>query len=250
MNTDIRIAVSFKGNRKRKKFRMLLGDQLATDYLLDFWISVATDKPSGDLSGLDNLDICLMAGWEGDCDLFVNSLYDAGFLDKTETGYKVHQWEEHNGYASAAAARSDKSRKAAVARWKARGVDTQAMPQPCSSIAQALPEVETSNAPIPIPIPIPINETKDIKVASDEPKQPTKPKKKSLSSLSEEEFFKTLEENPLYSGIEIRKLNEKLKVWCAGKGVKPTRQRLINWLNREDKQLSSGNKRLSSDWEA
>jgi hypothetical protein len=93
------------------------------------------------------------------------------------------------------------------------------------------------------------NVKNDIEVASDKPKQPTKPKKKSLSSLSEEEFFKFLEENPLYQGIDIRKLNEKLKVWCAGKGLKPTRQRLINWLNREDKQLSSGNRRLSSDWE-
>ena len=81
------------------------------------------------------------------------------------------------------------------------------------------------------------NITKDIEVASDKPKQPAKQKKKSLLSLDEEDFFKVLEENPLYSGIDIRKLNEKLKVWCAGKGFKPTRQRLINWLNREDKQI-------------
>jgi len=91
---------------------------------------------------------------------------------------------------------------------------------------------------------------KDTEVASVKPKQPAKQKKKSLLSMDEEDFFKVLEENPLYSGIDIRKLNEKLKVWCAGRGLKPTRQRLINWLNREDKQLSSGNKRLSSDWEA
>ena len=78
-------------------------------------------------------------------------------------------------------------------------------------------------------------------VTSDKPKQPKESKNKSLLSLGEEDFFKTLEENPLYSGINIRTLNEKMKVWCAGRGVHPTRRRLINWLNREDKKVSGGN---------
>jgi len=116
MNTDIRIAISFKGHRKRKKFRMLLKNDMATDYLIDFWIAVATDRPDGDLSGLDVLDIALMAGWDGDPSQFVNAMVAAGFLDEIATGYQVHEWSQHNGYASSAAERSDRARFSRMAR--------------------------------------------------------------------------------------------------------------------------------------
>ena len=46
MNTDIRISVSFKGHRKRKKLKLYLKDDGATEYLIDLWISVATDRRS------------------------------------------------------------------------------------------------------------------------------------------------------------------------------------------------------------
>ena len=86
MNTDIRLSVSFKGHRKRKKFKMLLDHPSATDFLIDLWITVAVDRPDGSLAGLDSLDICLMAGWEGDCTHFVEALTAAGFIDNTEKG--------------------------------------------------------------------------------------------------------------------------------------------------------------------
>ena len=152
MNTDIRLSVSFKGHRKRKKFKMLLNHLSATDFLIDLWITVAIDRPDGSLEGLDALDICLMAGWEGECDHFVDSLLSAGFLDKTENGYKIHEWADHNGYASGAKLRSDAAKNAAKIRWNKRlGIKEQ-----CESNAPAMPPHKKGNAPSPIPIPSPI----------------------------------------------------------------------------------------------
>ena len=79
MNTDIRIAVSFLGHRKRKRLRMLLGAG-STDCLLDLWISTAMNHPSGVLSGMDEIDIALEAGWDGDAQKFVDAMLQSGFL--------------------------------------------------------------------------------------------------------------------------------------------------------------------------
>lgn len=125
MNTDIRISVSFKSHRKRAKFRMLVGER-ATDYLIDLWLSVAMDRPDGNLQGLDDMDIAIMSGWTGEPKVFVDALISVGFLDSTTVerplngvttnGYSLHDWTEHNGYACAADDRSDKSRFSRMAK--------------------------------------------------------------------------------------------------------------------------------------
>ena len=110
MNTDIRIKTSFRGHRKRKKLRVLLGPG-STDYLLDLWLCVSEDRPDGVLTDLDELDIALMAGWEEDPLTFVTALTRCGFLDQNEAGvFVLHDWVEHNPYASSADDRSDSAR--------------------------------------------------------------------------------------------------------------------------------------------
>lgn len=61
MNSDIRLAVSFRGHRKRKRLRLLLGPG-STDYLIDLWIATAMNHPNGILQGMDETDIALEAG--------------------------------------------------------------------------------------------------------------------------------------------------------------------------------------------
>ncbi len=147
MNTDIRISVSFRSHRKRKRLHLLLGPG-STDYLIDLWLSTAMNHPSGVLSGMDELDISLEAGWEGDSQKFVSALLECGFLDKTESGdYCLHDWEDHQGYVVHADVRKEKARKAAQKRWGTTS-DAQSMPQAC-------PEHATRNAPSPTPIPDP-----------------------------------------------------------------------------------------------
>lgn len=160
MNTDIRISISFKNHRKRKKFQFILGVPDATDYLLDFWLTAAVDRPEGDLSGLDNMDIALMAGWRDDPDHFVRSLIKAGFLDETETGLVIHDWEIHNGYASAAKKRSEAARKAAKEKWNRRlgegkKCDRNA-PAEDSQCDRNAPARAPSPTPTPTPTPTPI----------------------------------------------------------------------------------------------
>jgi len=118
MNTDIRIAISFKNHRKRKKLKLLLGPD-STDYLIDLWLTVAMERPDGDLSGLDDMDIAIMAGWPNDPSTFVGALVNVGWLDvatKSNGGYILHDWLENNPWVSSADERSDKARFSRLSR--------------------------------------------------------------------------------------------------------------------------------------
>jgi hypothetical protein len=83
------------------------------------------------------------------------------------------------------------------------------------------------------------NNNKKITPPSSSPSPPPK-KKKEKKILSDEDWIKTLEDNPIYEGIEVRVLHGKMLVWCTNNGKKPTRRRFVNWLNREDKPMKQG----------
>lgn len=168
MNTDIRISVSFKNHRKRLKLKRLLGES-STDYLLDLWISTAMNHPSGILVGMDALDIALESGWEGDEELFVNSLITCGFMVRMENGeYALHDWEKHQGYVIHAEARSEKARGAASKRWEKNNATS--MPQACNKHAPSMPvallNTDFSNAPSPEPVPDPAPSPEPVPVPS------------------------------------------------------------------------------------
>ena len=61
------------------------------------------------------------------------------------------------------------------------------------------------------------------------------------TTLSDEEFLKELEADPTYSGINVRFVDGKMRRWCAERRKKPTRRRLIDWLNSEDKPMQPPN---------
>ena len=119
MSSDIRLAISFRGHRKRKRLRLLLGPG-STDYLIDLWIATAMNHPNGILEGMDETDIALEAGWEGeDAQKLVFALLECGFLEKNESGtYLLHDWEDHQGYVIHSEQRKTQARNAAAARWK------------------------------------------------------------------------------------------------------------------------------------
>lgn len=142
MNTDIRIATSFKGHRKRVRFETRIGQKGASIYIVDLWLTVAIDRPDGVLTGWDEIDIAIAAGWPPDQDPvnFVKILVETGWLDFNEGIYSVHDWAEHQVWACGARARAEHARKAAQAKWR--------RVNPCPSSAQAMPEHETSSPPI------------------------------------------------------------------------------------------------------
>lgn len=155
MNSDIRLAVSFRGHRKRKRLRLLLGPG-STDYLIDLWIATAMTHPSGILEGMDETDIALEAGWEGEPQQFVAALVECGFLEKADNGpYALHDWSDHQGYVIHAERRKAHARNAAAVRWNGR--HEKAMREACGQDAEGnppspLPSPEPSPEPAPVPV--------------------------------------------------------------------------------------------------
>lgn len=117
MNTDIRLSVGFWRHPKTVKLQRRLGLE-AVRSLQVLWLWAAENKPSGDLSGLDDEDISIAADWTGEADSFVSSLSSIGFLDGESGDYRLHGWQENNSWASAEPTRADKGRFARL-----KGID-------------------------------------------------------------------------------------------------------------------------------
>ena len=75
--------------------------------------------------------------------MFVRTLVDLRFLDEEGGCYQVHDWEEHQSYASKSEERSSKARKAAQARWSNAQLEDDDAP----SSGQAMPDETPGNAP-------------------------------------------------------------------------------------------------------
>ena len=154
MNSDIRISISFKGHRKRVKLQQLLGKG-ATDYILDLWINTALNHPKGILTGMDESDIAIEAGYSGDANKFVDAMLRCGFLDRHEDGtYYIHDWDEHQRYVMFAPERSERAKKAVEAR-EGRKLSKK-VNEIISNADLDDPNIELSSSPSPDPIPDPI----------------------------------------------------------------------------------------------
>ena len=154
MNTDIRVAISFKNHRKRKRLKSLLGDS-GVIALIDLWLGVAASRPSGVLDGWDAVDISLEAGWEGDPNEFMSALIECKFLDHCDGVLCLHDWDRHQGWVVGAEARSEKARNAAISRWEKRNGRKGEKQGDATSINEQSDEHNSSNAPSPNPSPNP-----------------------------------------------------------------------------------------------
>lgn len=187
MNSDIRLAVSFRGHRKRKRLRLLLGSG-STDHLIDLWIATAMTHPSGVLQGMDEIDIALEAGWEGDPQTFVTALVECGFLEKDSNGaYALHDWSDHQGYAIHAERRKANARNAAAARWNAK--QEQALREACGQHAEGNPPSPLPSPvpePSPEPVPVPFHSSQPAPAASNAEQGKGKNQKNAPEPLSED----------------------------------------------------------------
>lgn len=116
MNIDIRLSLEFFGHPKIKKLKKRLGLE-SVFALLKLWAWTAANRANGVLSGLDEEGVELAADWEGDEGSFVSTLCDLRLLDVRDGSFVIHDWEEHQAYASKSEERSSKARKAAESRW-------------------------------------------------------------------------------------------------------------------------------------
>jgi hypothetical protein len=112
MNTDIRLSTGFFSHPKTKLLKRKFGAESIIS-LQKLWIFAALNKPDGSLRGMTCDMIAVAADWDGDSQEFLSALCEIGFLEQCEEGvYHIHDWVEHNGYASSAQDRSD------LARWR------------------------------------------------------------------------------------------------------------------------------------
>jgi hypothetical protein len=89
------------------------------------------------------------ARWTGSGDQFAGALVEVGLLEKTDEGFLLHDWQEHQEYVANTSLRVAKAKKAAAARWSGEkeGVNEEknATSMPRASYERA--NSELSNAP-------------------------------------------------------------------------------------------------------
>ena len=147
MNIDIRLSLEFFDHPKTKKLRKRLGIE-GVMALLKLWAWTAGNRPGGILTGLDAEAVELAADWDGEEGSFVAELLALRLLDGDDSVFSIHDWEEHQAYASKSEERSSKARKAAEARWNKTpgntGCEADGMPVDATSNAQCMPVDATS----------------------------------------------------------------------------------------------------------
>ncbi|MBQ9566306.1 MAG: hypothetical protein IJU98_12035 [Synergistaceae bacterium] len=114
MNTDIRLSVDFWSHPKTVKLKRRLGLE-GPVALQILWTWAAKNKPEGDLSGMDDEDIEIAAEWNGEEGKLVSVLTELRWLDKTEAGYSLHEWAEHNSWAADEQTRRNTARLSVMA---------------------------------------------------------------------------------------------------------------------------------------
>lgn len=84
---------------KLRKLAALLGVSrpCAVGHLHYFWWWCMEYAEAGDLERYDEIDIALGADWSGDAGDFVEAMDRAGFLDRGESGWLVHDWMDYAG---------------------------------------------------------------------------------------------------------------------------------------------------------
>ena len=108
MNTDIRLSVGFWQHPKTRKTAKRLGLE-GVRSLQILWLWAALNRPDGNLSGMDWEDIELASDWQGEERAFFDFCLGI-WIDETPQGYVLHDWKDHNSWASEADERSDKAR--------------------------------------------------------------------------------------------------------------------------------------------
>lgn len=68
---------------------------LAAGVVTSLWAFVARSREDGRLAAMDAASLAIAIDWQGDPDLLMDALIEAGFIDRTDLGYAVHDWERH-----------------------------------------------------------------------------------------------------------------------------------------------------------
>ena len=103
----IKLHDTFLDHRKVRRTARSLGviEAQVRGHLVTLWLSVLRHKPTGDLSGWDQVDIAEFSGYEDDEIEWCNVLVIEGWLVKDGDDYRINDWQEHNELLKAARVR-------------------------------------------------------------------------------------------------------------------------------------------------
>ncbi|MCU0589874.1 MAG: hypothetical protein MUC33_01150 [Desulfobacterales bacterium] len=87
----------------------------AVGYLLDLWIATAVSRPGGVLNGWTDQDIADEVRWTGEPGELLSALEKSGWIERRADGVViVHDWTQHQGWASGSKDRSNRARMKAL----------------------------------------------------------------------------------------------------------------------------------------
>ena len=118
----VRVDSDFPYHPKTLEFERLVNLPGAGGYVVFLWSWAASNRPTGDLTGLMPSHIAAAARWSGDPELFVHALKACGgakpgFLEEKDGRLLLHDWRERQSYFAVAERRKrDRLRKRAQ-RW-------------------------------------------------------------------------------------------------------------------------------------
>ena len=154
--TDIRIQLSFRNHPKIEKLRRRLGEAgpLAFIYLL---MHAGQNETEGRLHGMDAEDISIAADWRGEPEVLLTAMIDLRLIDQTPEGYEIHDFADHNPWATGSKRRSEIAKQAINSRWeKIRREKKQENKDVDTGRIRSEPEARSDrNTPSPSPTPSP-----------------------------------------------------------------------------------------------
>lgn len=112
---DIRVDVNFFKHPKTIKLERQCGLD-GIKCLLMLWMWAAQNRPEGNLKGMNEEDIELVAEWRGEKGALLAALTGLRWLDATDGQYSLHNWADRNAWVASSVTRGDKARLSRMAR--------------------------------------------------------------------------------------------------------------------------------------
>ena len=159
---------------------------------------------------------------EAEAQSLVEELVKRGLLDHTDEGTTPHNWEGRQFISDEDPTAALRQRRARAKRTVTRDVTGPSLLPETEYRAETETESEQSR------------EAARVKTRS--PRRPT---------ACDETFLAELQTNPAYSVFDVTAIYHRMVAWCGVKGKQPTRARLVNWLNREDRPMTANSNGLS-----
>lgn len=119
----IQVYANLPSHRKTCRLRdelALKSNYEAVGLLVCFWSWAAVNAVGGNLAGYSARDISDAAGFKKSPDKFFGALVKAGFVDKTDEGFAIHDWEEHAALLMDSNEQQKKNTRERVRRYRER----------------------------------------------------------------------------------------------------------------------------------